>query len=213
MLYTYNGTYRYLESNFMSQTPRAQPSRPCGSTACPRPCMSPLVRRYRPIFPAFRTRAGWTSSRTGHRSPWAALCSPWCSCTSWPSWGESSFQARRFSLVRNGSSAPQQGRGRCWRISRNICGHQFCKPQLGSCGECCSSLCRLPCTDNSLWSITIVLGALVPLAVELHGVRAGHVVDNLFLHVTVGCLNIGALVVILCSHVDLVRGVAHSVLP
>merc|ERR550519_1426552 len=75
-----------------------------------------------------------------------------------------------------------------------------------------AALCRLPRTHNSLRSITIVLGAFVPLAVELHGVGAGHVIDYLLLHVAVRCLNISALVVILCGHVDLVGGVAHSVL-
>merc|ERR1719425_125476 len=76
-----------------------------------------------------------------------------------------------------------------------------------------TALCRLSCTDNSLGSIAIVLGALVPLAVELNGVCAGDVVDYLFLHVAVGGLDICALVIILGSHVNLVGGVAHSVLP
>merc|ERR1719425_117250 len=80
-------------------------------------------------------------------------------------------------------------------------------------GDVVAALCRLPRTDNSLRSITIVLGAFVPLAVELNGVGAGHVVDYLFLHVAVRCLNISALVVILGGHVDLVGSVAHSVLP
>merc|ERR1719209_184802 len=80
-------------------------------------------------------------------------------------------------------------------------------------GNVVAALCRLPCTDNSLGSITIVLCALIPLAVELHGVSAGHVIDNLLLHVAVGCLHVRTLVVILGGHVDLVGGVAHSVLP
>merc|ERR1719352_1150581 len=80
-------------------------------------------------------------------------------------------------------------------------------------GNVVAALCRLPCTDNSLRSITIVLGALVPLAVELHGVSAGHVVDHLFFHVAVGGLNIRTLVIVLGGHIDLVGGVAHSVLP
>merc|ERR1719289_733206 len=80
-------------------------------------------------------------------------------------------------------------------------------------GNVVAALCRLPCTYNSLGSITIILGALVPLAVELHGVSASHVVDHFLLHVAVGCLDIGTLVVILGGHVDLVGGVAHSVLP
>merc|ERR1719244_1400404 len=80
-------------------------------------------------------------------------------------------------------------------------------------GDVVATLCRLPLTDNSLRSITIVLGTLIPLAVELNGVCTGHVVDNLLLHVAVGGLDIGALVVVLGGHVDLVGGVAHSVLP
>merc|ERR1719234_2484425 len=76
-----------------------------------------------------------------------------------------------------------------------------------------AALCRLPCTDDSLGSIAIVLGALIPLAVELNGVCASYVVDDLFLHVAVRGLDISTLVVILGSHVDLVSGVAHSVLP
>merc|ERR1711887_316914 len=37
-------------------------------------------------------------------------------------------------------------------------------------GNVVAALCGLPCTNNSLRSIAIVLGALVPLTVELHGV-------------------------------------------
>merc|ERR550519_987104 len=78
-------------------------------------------------------------------------------------------------------------------------------------GNVIAALCRLPCTDNSFGSITIVFGALVPLAVKFHGVSSGHVVDNLLLHVAIRCLDIGTLVIILSGHVDLVGGVAHSV--
>merc|ERR1719312_218340 len=73
-------------------------------------------------------------------------------------------------------------------------------------------LSRFPTADNTLGSIAIVLGGLVPLAVKLHGVSAGNVVDDLFLHVAIRGLNVGALIVILGGHVDLVRGVAHPVL-
>merc|ERR1711942_62765 len=73
-------------------------------------------------------------------------------------------------------------------------------------------LSRFPTADNTLGSITIVLGGLVPLTVKLHGVSAGNVVDFLLLHVAIRGLNVGALIVILGSHVDLVRGVAHPVL-
>merc|ERR1719370_1726380 len=80
-------------------------------------------------------------------------------------------------------------------------------------GNVVAALCWLLSTYNSLRSIAIVLSALVPLAVELNGVGAGHVVDDLFLHVAVRGFYIGALVVILGGHVDLVGGVANSVLP
>merc|ERR1712013_384944 len=73
-------------------------------------------------------------------------------------------------------------------------------------------LSRFPTTDHTLGSIAIVLGGLVPLTVKLHGVSAGNVVDYLLLHVAIRGLHVGALMVILGSHVDLVRGVAHPVL-
>merc|ERR1719347_1141070 len=73
-------------------------------------------------------------------------------------------------------------------------------------------LSRFPAADHTLGSIAIVLGGLVPLAVELNGVGAGNVVDYLFLHIAIRSLHVGTLVVILRSHVDLVGGVAHPVL-
>merc|ERR1719452_171254 len=73
-------------------------------------------------------------------------------------------------------------------------------------------LLRGPRADNLLLPIAIVLGSHLPLAVELHGVGAGHVVDNLLLHVAVRCLHVAALVVILGGGVDLVSGVADPVL-
>merc|ERR1711875_155765 len=73
-------------------------------------------------------------------------------------------------------------------------------------------LSRFPAADHTLGSIAVVLGGLVPLAVKLHGVSAGNVVDYLLLHIAVRGLHVGALIVILSSHVDLVRGVAHPVL-
>merc|ERR1712243_231838 len=73
-------------------------------------------------------------------------------------------------------------------------------------------LSRLPAAYYTLGSIAIVFGGLVPLAVKLHGVGACNVVNNLFLHVAIGSLDISALVVILGGHVDLVSGVAHPVL-
>merc|ERR1719481_1067560 len=67
------------------------------------------------------------------------------------------------------------------------------------------------CTDNALRTIAIILGALVPLTIEFDRVSTGYIVDDLFLHVAVGCLDISTLVIILCSHVDLVGGVANSI--
>merc|ERR1711887_278075 len=80
-------------------------------------------------------------------------------------------------------------------------------------GNVVAALCWLLSTYNSLRSIPIILSALVSLAVELHGVGAGHVVDDLFLHVAVRGFYVGALVVILGGHVDLIGGVTNSVLP
>merc|ERR1711970_116818 len=79
-------------------------------------------------------------------------------------------------------------------------------------GDIVTTLCWLPVAHHSFRTIAIVLCALVPLAVELHGVGAGDVIDNLFLHVAVRSLQVSALVVILGGHVYLVRGVAHPVL-
>merc|ERR1711942_40903 len=75
-----------------------------------------------------------------------------------------------------------------------------------------TTLGRFSAADHTLGSIAIVLGGLVPLTIELHGVGASNVIDDLFLHIAIRSLDIGALAVILCSHVDLVRGVAHPVL-
>jgi len=71
---------------------------------------------------------------------------------------------------------------------------------------------RFPRADDTLRSITIVLGALVPLTVELDRIRTGHVVNDLLFHVTVRCLNICALIIVLSGHVDLVGSVANSIL-
>merc|ERR1719350_2398558 len=70
-----------------------------------------------------------------------------------------------------------------------------------------------PGTDHLLLAIAIVLGGLLPLAVELHSVGAGHVVNHFLLHEAVGCLHVAALIVILGGGVDLVGGVADPVLP
>merc|ERR1719320_1041951 len=71
---------------------------------------------------------------------------------------------------------------------------------------------RFPAADHTLGSIAIVLGGLVPLAVELHGVGTGNIVDYLFLHVAVRGLHVSALIVVLGGHVNLVGGVAPPVL-
>merc|ERR1719260_115300 len=75
-----------------------------------------------------------------------------------------------------------------------------------------ATLCGFPIAHDTLRTIPIVLGALVPLAVEFHGVSTGYIVDHLLLHVAVGSLHVGALVVVLGRHVYLVGGVAHPVL-
>merc|ERR1719500_1519433 len=79
-------------------------------------------------------------------------------------------------------------------------------------GDVVTILFWLPGADHTLGSISIILGALVPLAVKLNGGSAGHIVDDLFLHVAVRSFQVGALVVILGGHVDLVSGVTDSIL-
>merc|ERR1712168_470975 len=73
-------------------------------------------------------------------------------------------------------------------------------------------LFRLPGADNTLGPIAIILCALIPLAVEFHGVGAGHVIDNLLLHVAIRRLQVSTLVIILGGHIDLISGVADTVL-
>merc|ERR1712002_1312277 len=46
-------------------------------------------------------------------------------------------------------------------------------------------LFRLPGADHALRPVTIVLGALVPLAVKLHGVSTGHIINNFLLHIAI----------------------------
>merc|ERR1712098_451140 len=116
-----------------------QPSPPCDSTAYLRLCTLPWAYTHTPTSAASRIQASKISFRIDRRSPLAAPCSPWYSCTSWPSWDESSSRARRFSSVRNGSFALRQGRERCSRISHSTCARQFCRPPLGSFLECYSS--------------------------------------------------------------------------
>merc|ERR550519_1251034 len=45
-------------------------------------------------------------------------------------------------------------------------------------GDVIAALSGFPIAHDTLWSIPIVLGALVPLAVELHGVGTGNIVDH-----------------------------------
>merc|ERR1719435_416903 len=80
-------------------------------------------------------------------------------------------------------------------------------------GDVVAALSWFPMTHDTLKSIPIVLGTLVPLTIELHGVSTGNIVYHLLFHVAVGSLHVGALVVILSCHVDLIGGVAHPVLP
>merc|ERR1711928_49840 len=80
-------------------------------------------------------------------------------------------------------------------------------------GDLVAILLGCPGADDLLLPITIVLGGLLPLAVELDSVSAGDVIDYFLLHVAVGCLHVAALVVILGGGVDLVGGVADPVLP
>merc|ERR1712066_480550 len=51
-------------------------------------------------------------------------------------------------------------------------------------------LSRFSAADHTLGSIAIVLGGLVPLTVEFHGVGAGNVVDDFFLHVAIRGLHV-----------------------
>ena len=75
-----------------------------------------------------------------------------------------------------------------------------------------TNLCRST-ADHSLRSITIVLSRLVLLAIELHGICASLIVDDLFFHVAVRGLHVRTLVVVFGGHINLVGGVAHPVLP
>merc|ERR1719320_1128656 len=75
-----------------------------------------------------------------------------------------------------------------------------------------AALSGFPIAHNTFGPIPIILSALIPLAVKLHGICTGDIVDHLLLHVAVGGLHVSALVIILGCHVDLVRGVADPVL-
>merc|ERR1711875_150734 len=79
-------------------------------------------------------------------------------------------------------------------------------------GDVVTILSWLSVANNSLRTVAIILGALVPLAIELHGVCAGDIVDHLLFHEAIRSLHVSALVVILGGHVYLVCGVAHPVL-
>merc|ERR1712098_447052 len=55
----------------------------------------------------------------------------------------------------------------------------------------------LPVAHNTFGPVSVVLRAFVPLTVELDGVCAGDIVNDLFLHITIRSLHVGTLVVIL----------------
>merc|ERR1711875_29945 len=78
-------------------------------------------------------------------------------------------------------------------------------------GDVIAVLSRLSGTNDTLWTIAIILSALIPLAIEFDRISTGNIVDYLFLHVAVRCLDIRTLVIVLGSHVYLVGGVANSV--
>jgi len=88
----------------------------------------------------------------------------------------------------------------------------FAHLNLNLSGNVVAILRRLPRAHDTLGSIAIVLGALVPLTVKLNGIRTGDVVYDLLFHVTVWCFNICTLIVVLSGHVDLVGSVANSIL-
>merc|ERR1711875_202390 len=79
-------------------------------------------------------------------------------------------------------------------------------------GDVIAVLSQLSGTNDTLWTIAIILSALIPLAIKFDRISTGNIVDNLFLHVAVRCLDIRTLVIVLGSHVYLVGGVANSVL-
>merc|ERR1719452_269811 len=74
-------------------------------------------------------------------------------------------------------------------------------------------LLRFPRALNLLLTVTVILRRLNTPAVKLNCVGASYIVNNFLFHVTVGCLDIATLVVILGDGVNLVGGVAYSVLP
>merc|ERR1719184_92238 len=73
-------------------------------------------------------------------------------------------------------------------------------------------LLRRLLAHDTLGPITIVLGAFIPLTVEHVSICASHVVDDFLLHVTIGGLQVCALVIILGGHVNLIGSVANPVL-
>merc|ERR1719450_601863 len=88
----------------------------------------------------------------------------------------------------------------------------FANFDLDLAGNVVAILSWLPVTDHSLWTIPIVFGCLIPLAVEFYVVCARNIVDDFLLHIAIGCLNIGALVIILRRHIDFISGIADPVL-
>jgi len=73
-------------------------------------------------------------------------------------------------------------------------------------------LLGFPCADNLLLSIPIRLRGLLAPTVELDSVGAGYIIYDFLLHVTVGRLDITALIIILRGGVYLVCGVTDAIL-
>jgi len=99
--------------------------------------------------------------------------------------------------------------GELLAVSVNI---GFAHLNLDLSGNVVAILRRFPRADDTLRSITIVLGALVPLTIELNRIGTGDIINDLLFHVTVWCLDVRTLVIVLGGHVDLVSSVTDSIL-
>merc|ERR1719508_662275 len=188
------------------------PSPPCSSTAWSRPDTALLVCRCKSDAPACHRGAGWTFSRIGRISPLAALCSPWCSCTSWPSLDESSSPTRKSSLARSGSCF-STGKGKMLENFSQYLWTSVLHLNLDLSRNVVAILLGGSRTYDLFLTVAIVLGRLLPLAIELDGIRTCDIVNGLLFHITVRCLHVTALVIILRGGVNVVGGVAHPVLP
>ena len=74
-------------------------------------------------------------------------------------------------------------------------------------------LFRSPLTNHLLLPIAVILGRLLAFTVKLNSVRTSNVINDLFLHETIRCLDLAALIVVLRGGVDVVRSVANPLLP